>query len=473
MGAASIRIMLGTVRENYVSYEEISRFKNEIRVIGGHERWDVEHFVNEINAAIGIILARKDVRISSIGIDSWGVDFVLLDKEANLLDIPVAYRDSRTRTMQKKWETIMSRQETFKRTGINFYEFNTLFHLLSIRDESYLKEVSSVIFMPCYIGYRLSGIVFNELTIASTSQLMRVDGKVMDDEILKNLNLKPSLFREILMPGEIAGNIMDGHSLPSDVKIVAVCCHDTASAVFSVPSENENYAFISAGTWCMVGMVSKTPVLNDYALENGFTNERGYGNSYRILKNIVGLWLIQGLKESFGKFSFSEIEEMAGSTESKNIIIPDNEIFYNPKDMKEAFDQYLLSTKQDVPATPGQYFRIAYDSICCSFRDHLDKLEQMLNVEIKTVHLIGGGGQSAYFCRQTANISRRKVIAGPIEGSTIGSIMTQAIALKAVKDVEEGRMIIRNSFDIKEYIPEETQAESQRIYDAYRKLINF
>jgi rhamnulokinase len=471
MGAASIRIMLGTITAGKISYEEISRFKNEIRLLDGHERWDVENFINEINKAITVILSRESVRISSIGIDSWGVDFVLLDKEGKLIDLPVAYRDARTRNMQKKWSSIMSREETFRRTGINFYEFNTLFHLLAIRDEEYVKKIDSILFMPCYVGYRLSGRVFNELTIASTSQMLIVDGKEMDQKILENLNLNNRVFGNILMPGEIAGNVTEGHSLPPDVKMIAVGCHDTASAVFSVPSENSNYAFISAGTWCIVGMVSQTPVLNSFALENGFTNERGYDNTYRILKNIVGLWLVQGLKQSFkDKYTYSEIENLASVAESRSIIIPDNEIFYNPENMKDAFDNYVKQTGQSLPDSAGEYFRIAYDSICCSFRDHLDKLEDMLDTEIKIVHLIGGGGQSGYFCRQTANISGRTVIAGPIEGSTIGNILTQALALKVIPSVKEGKKMIRNSFDIREYHPGKTTHEE--IYSKYKMLNN-
>jgi len=471
MGAASIRIMMGKIEYSTIYYEEVSRFKNKSKFVNGHERWDVEYFINEINKALKLILSLKDVKISSIGIDSWGVDFVLLDKNNDLLDIPVAYRDTRTNNMQQKWQSIMSMEETFLKTGINFYPFNTLFHLLSIRDEEYIKNISSVLFMPCYISYRLSGRIFNELTIASTSQLLNVKGKEMNIEILEHLNLNSYQFKKILVPGEIAGNIKVGYSLPSTVKMVAVCCHDTASAVFSIPSEDIRYAFISAGTWCILGILSDTPVLNSFALKNGFTNERGYGNSYRILKNIVGLWLIQGLQKSFdNRYSYPEIEELAGKTKCQSIIIPDEEVFYNPGNMKDAFDRFLTRTSQEIPKTPGQYFKIAYNSLCCSFRDNLNKLEVMMNTKIKRVHLIGGGCQSKYLCQQTANITRRKVIAGPVEGSTIGNIMVQGIALKVIKSVKEGKQMVMNSFDIKEYIPEGLDNKAENIYKIYTKL---
>ena len=345
MGAASIRIMVGTIENNIISYKEISRFKNEIRLIDGHERWDVEYIITEINKAINEIITRKDIQISSIGVDSWGVDFVLLDKNGDLLDTPVAYRDSRTKSMQQKWETIMSGEETFRKTGINFYQFNTLFQLLAIKDEEIIKKLSLILFMPCYISYRLSGRVFNELSIASTSQLLNVDNNEMNNEILKHLNLESGYFGKILMPGEIAGNVTEGHDLPGSVKMVAVCCHDTASAVLAIPSDSRRYAFISTGTWCLAGMVSDTPVLDAFALENGFTNERGYGFSYRVLKNIIGLWLIQGLQSSFrNKYSYDEIEELVSNSKSQKVIVPDSEIFYNPADMKTAFDQFLIQS---------------------------------------------------------------------------------------------------------------------------------
>ncbi len=470
MGAASIRIMTGSIKNNTISYKEISRFKNEIKLIEGHDRWDVENIIKEINKAIAEIISQKDLLISSIGVDSWGVDFVLLDKNGDLLDQPVAYRDSRTKTMQEKWETMMSREETFCKTGINFYQFNTLFQLLSIKDEDIINNISRILFMPCYISYRLSGRIFNELSIASTSQLLNVDNREMNSEILKKLNLKTKQFGIILMPGENAGNITEGHALPDSVKMVAVCCHDTASAVTAVPSTSRNFAFISTGTWCLAGMVSDKPVLDAFALKNGFTNERGFNNSYRILKNIVGLWLIQGLQSSFkNKYSYNEIEELVRNTKNQCVIVPDSEVFYNPVDMKAAFDQYLSQRRQNLPESPAQYFKIAYDSLCCSFRDNMDKLETMLNTRIEAIHLIGGGGQSKYLCQQTANICGKKVIAGPVEGSTIGNILVQAIALKVLHNIEEGREIVRNSFEISEYIPKPDN-ETEKLYKIYQKI---
>jgi len=218
--------------------------------------------------------------------------------------------------------------------------------------------------------------------------------------------------------------------------------------------------------------VQEIIILNSLALNNGFTNERGFDNTYRILKNIVGLWLIQGLQNSFSHtYNFKEIEAFARDSETCGIIFPDDTLFYNPRNMREAIDEYLRKTGQDLPVTPGQYFRIAYDSLCCSFRDNLEKLERVTGRKIEVVHMIGGGCRSSYLCQQTANISRRQVIAGPVEGSAMGNIMVQALALNVLNSVEEGKKMVRNSFDIVEYIPEEYVRKTERIYKTYKKLI--
>lgn len=470
MGAASIRTITGTISDNRLLIKEVSRFRNEIKVIKDHERWDIENILNEINKSFSSVFTDDKLQIESIGVDSWGVDFVLLDNNHDLLDIPVSYRDARTKNMQNKWLSIMSREETFRKTGINFYEFNTLFQLLSIKDEEIIRKTSLILFLPCYVSYRLSGKLFNELTIASTSQLLNVDNNEMNEEILSHLNLSPGHFGKIIEPGTIIGNVNEGFILPPDVKMTAVCGHDTAGAIMAVPSEKRNYAFISTGTWCIAGMVSDAPVLDSFALNNGFTNERGFNNTYRILKNIIGLWLIQGLQISFRhKYNFEKIVEVLQTTKSKSIILPDDALFFNPTDMKEAFDLFLRRTRQKLPDSPGEYFKIAYDSLCCSFKDNMDKLEKMLNTKIDTIHLIGGGSRSEYLCRQAANITQRKIVAGPVECSAIGNIIVQGIASGKVKNEEEGRIMVKNSFDITEYIPD-TSNKHVKMYERYKNL---
>jgi rhamnulokinase len=471
MGASSIRIMLGSISKGILSYQEKHRFKNEIIEHDGFERWDIEKITNEISLGIKKIIENSTELISSIGVDSWGVDFVLLDEKGNLLDLPVAYRDKRTNGMIEKWSKEMSRKETFQKTGINFYDFNTLFHLLSIRDTKMIKKVRTILFMPCYINYSLCGEKYNEVTIASTSQLLNVAGNKINAEIIQKLNLEPEVFNEIVPSGKKIGKLKSFKSTESEINIISVCGHDTACAVTAIPAKKEDFAFIATGTWCIVGTVSKEAVTSEFALNEGFTNERGYNNSYRLLKNINGLWLVQGLKSAFDdKFSYSEIEDLARKSESTQLVFPENEMFYNPKNMKTAFDQFFKLSGQNIPKSPGDYFKCAYDSLCFSFRLNIEKLEIMLNKNYDSIHLIGGGCQSRYLSEQTSNICKRKVISGPVEGATIGNILIQGLSAGIICDIDEAHKIVTDSFEINEYLPDDNSAKNDNIYLKFKQL---
>jgi rhamnulokinase len=452
MGAGSIRVLLGSVSAENIELQEIHRFKNEIKIIENHDRWDIQYIVNEIFTGIKKGLEICGDQIQSIGVDSWGVDFVLLDEDDNLLEIPIAYRDARTNGMQEQWEKLMSKEETFRHTGINFYIFNSLLQLLSLKDSSIIEKTKTILFIPNYIYFRLTGQKANELSIASTSQLVNVDSGKMDTDVLKLLNIPVSKFAGIITAGKKLGNLNVTELPANNIKAVSVCSHDTASAVVAVPAESSGFAFISTGTWCIVGVESDKPALSNEALNNGFTNERGYNNTYRVLKNILGLWLIQGLQKSFGDLSFDELEKMAGAANDNGLYIdPEDEMFFNPEDMKAAFDNFFIKTNQNKPSAPGEYIKCAYNSLCHSFKKHIELLESMLNKEIKVIHIIGGGSRSEYLCSETARICGKKVIAGPVEGSGIGNILVQAVAMGYLKDIDEGRALVRKSFNCKLY----------------------
>lgn len=260
MGAASIRIMLGTFTDGHLTYEEKHRFSNEIKTINGHERWNIELITKEIKKGIQQALTTADGSVQSIAVDSWGVDFVLLDADGNLLDDPVAYRDARTKGMQEKWSHEMSPADTFSKTGINFYDFNTLFHLLSIRNSDLIPRIDTILFMPCYINYILSGQMLNETTIASTSQLLNVKGNSINSEIAAKLNLDPKVFGRIIPAGTTLGQYREAD-------LVTVCAHDTACAVTAIPAEEDEFTFIASGTWCIVGTVSAQPGDNKICTE--------------------------------------------------------------------------------------------------------------------------------------------------------------------------------------------------------------
>ncbi|RLD52910.1 MAG: rhamnulokinase, partial [Bacteroidetes bacterium] len=276
MGAGSIRVMLGVVDGEGISFTEVHRISNEIVEHDGHDRWEIENIVREIRVGISKAIDLSEDPPASIGVDSWGVDYVLLDEHGELVETPVAYRDGRTEGMQEKWRTLMPDMETFRKTGINFYIFNTLFQLLSSRESTAMKRTSRILFIPGYINFLLSGRAFNELTISSTSQLLAVKGNQWDQEILQNLNLSEELLGEVIPPGTRLGQVSLPEFKDSRMESIAVCGHDTACVVAAIPVENPNYAFISAGTWCLVGVESDQPLLSEEALSLGLTNERGY-----------------------------------------------------------------------------------------------------------------------------------------------------------------------------------------------------
>ena len=472
MGAASIRVMLGMIDAEGITYSEVHRVVNETVHRDGHERWDMEKIVREIRAGISKAVALSQRAPVSVGVDSWGVDFVLLDGRGEFVEPPVAYRDKRTEGMRERWRTMMPEMETFRRTGINFYVFNTLFQLLSIRDSEVLERTSRILFMPCYISYLFSGRALNELTISSTSQMLEVKGDRWDDAILDHLHLGRNLLGEVVRPGTRLGTVAIPEAEDTGMENIAVCGHDTACVVAALPVEVPDFAYISAGTWCIVGIESDLPLVTEDALHFGMTNERGYDNTYRILKNITGLWLMQGLKEHLpAGTSYIAMEEMTREGGPiTQLIDPDDPGFYNPEDMKDAFDSFFRKTSQPVPESFSGYLLCAYDSLCFSFRYHIEKLEQFTGKNITVLHLVGGGSQSDYLCQRIATVCGRSVVAGPVEGATLGNMLIQALAMGRMKDLAEGRELVRRSCQLKRYQPEADPGRSAKRYLKFLQL---
>lgn len=469
MGAGSIRVMLGQLGKVSISYQEIYRFENRMVHLDGHERWDMEAIKEGLSRGIGEAL-EKSANLSSIGVDSWGVDYALLDGSGSLVDMPVAYRDSRTEHLRSKWSSMMPEEETYARTGINFYIFNTLFQLLSQKNSPLMQQVERILFMPAYINFLLSGVRANELTIASTSQMLEVGSQHWDSRILELLGIPASLLEPVIMPGTSLGP-MRWPQEKAGITCIAVCGHDTACVVASLPVENDRFAYISAGTWCVVGIESSRPVSAEKALVEGFTNERGYGNSYRLLKNVVGLWLIQELRKRMpGSPPFAELEKTAAEFRHiSQVIDPDDPLFYNPENMREAFDLYFRKSGQEIPKEWGAYLRCAYDSLCFSFRYHLEQLEQLGEKDIQVLHMVGGGSQSDYLNQRTADICERPVISGPVEGATLGNILVQAVAMGRLENLQEGRAMVKRSFPGKRYRPRGFDDRASKRYESFLK----
>ena len=461
MGASNIRIMAGILENGKLQHRELYRFENKICENQGHERWDMKGIITGIIKGLNLAIHEFGPEISSLGVDSWGVDFALLDAEGELIEDPVAYRDSRTEGMESLWTGMMDRKETFERTGINFYIYNTLLQLLSLKENGFPESAARILFIPCYIQYLLCGIMKNELTISSTAQMLNIDTGDWDTGILDLLQLRHELLGKPCNPGTILGKVRHPDLSPNSIDVISVCAHDTASAIAAVPFQDESSAFISTGTWCIVGVENDRPVLTEPALKEGFTNERGYGNTYRFLKNIIGLWLVQGLRSDLSEnASYEDIESLARNSSSENLVVPDSKSFFNPDSMKNAFDDFFRQTGQSIPEDEGSYYKCAYDSLVYSFRYYIEMLEEMTQKQISCINLIGGGCQSEYLSLQTARICCRKVISGPVEAATIGNILVQAITLKQISSLEEARKIVSESFDVKSYSPDHSDTKS-------------
>ena len=454
MGAGSIRIVQGIFSETLIM-KEVYRFENQIERIDGADRWNLKRITEGILYGLTKAIAESDLPVESIGVDSWGVDFVLLGEDGIPLENAVSYRDNRTTGMKEKWDTIMSEKATFRATGINYNIFNSLYQFLSLKGSAVLTKTWRVLFMSDYINYLLTGRAVNELTLSCTSQMMNSSEKDFDPEILDSLGLDRASFSRPVIPGYKLG-LTNNTEQFNRAEVIVVGGHDTASAVASIPFTNENFLFISTGTWCIMGMLSEKSLVSEEAYRLGITNEMTVDGKFRPSKNLMGLWLVQQLREAFGGIhSYSDIDQLVEKENpSMYLIDPADEIFYHPQNMEAAFDQYLDIAHQVKLRNAGEYYRCAYDSLVASFKKSLHDFEQLRGKPFECVHLTGGGSQSEILCRLTANAVNLPVIAGPVEGAAIGNLLVQACSLGHFTSFAEGREYIRKSFNTVVYKPE-------------------
>ena len=455
-GATSGRAMLCSYNGEKIEIEELHRFDNSPVEINGTLYWDVLRLYHELKT--GIVKAKLAGGFDCIGIDTWGVDFALIDKDGKMLGNPVHYRDRRTEHMQEEVFGIVSKEEIYKTTGIQFLDFNTIYQLMYVKNhcpDEYARA-EKFLMIPDLFAYFLTGTKACERTIASTGQL--VDPRTGDWawELIDKLGLKRSLFPEIADSGSTYGMLSPAicEELQVDpVPVVAVCCHDTASAVVSVPSEEENFAYISCGTWSLLGTELQKPLFTcaDY------TNELGYGRTVRYLQNIMGLWIINESKRTWDKqgqsLSYGEIAALAEKEEGGRFIfdVNDDEFMY-PGDMPEKVRAWFLSRNLPAPQGIGQIARSIYDSIAECYRVATDGLVKLTGKK-SAMHMIGGGINATLLCRLTADATRLPVYAGPSEATVYGNAAVQLIALGAVKNLKAARKIIKNSVSLKEYLP--------------------
>lgn len=463
LGAESGRAIVGIIDHNQICLEEVYRFPNRQINILGHLHWDVLALFDEIKTGIKSAVKAGHNEIRSIGVDTWGVDFGFVTKSNELLGFPYCYRDARTNDILDKVFAKVSKDYIYTRTGIQFWQFNSLFQLAKYFDEeSYLlKAADKLLFMPDLFNYLLTGIKKTEYTIASTSQLLNAESKQWDDELLDKLNFPASLFNQIIPSGTIVGKLKSEISVETgidEIDVIAAACHDTASAVAAIPFQSGSSAFISSGTWSIIGIESDGPIINDDTFRLNFTNEGGVGNKIRFTSNMMGMWLLQQLRKSWQKknesFTYEEMTTMTKDSESKRTVIdPDDLSFYNPVDMQEAIKIYCEKNNLKIPETKAQFVRCVLDSLAIKYSKMIKNIEYLTNKKIETLHIVGGGSQNHLLNQLTAESCNIPVIAGPVEATALGNIIVQAIAKRDIHSIEAGRKLIADSFAVKTYYP--------------------
>ena len=463
LGASSGRAILGTIRYGKLDLKEINRFTNPIVELNGRLHWDLSHLYNEI--LISLTKVKEDgVQVQSIGIDTWGVDFVCFGKDGEPLRMPYSYRDSHTFGAPEKFFKKISKQEVYEKTGIQIMNFNSLFQLATQLEEdgTTYQLIDKILFMPDALSYMLTGKMVTEYTIASTSQMVNPFTKKFDETLLNALQLNENNFAPVVFSGTKIGTLSESVKKITgcnDIPVVAVAGHDTGSAVLAVPAENENFAYLSSGTWSLMGIESANPVVTDETFALNFTNEGGADGSIRLLKNICGMWLIEQCKKDWDNqkpVSYNEIVQAAQNAEPFRCFInPDSPSFTSPQSMIVAIQNYCKQTNQFVPQTMGEIARCIYESLALRYKQVLADLQKLAEFPIEKLHIIGGGAQNNMLNSFTASALGKMVIAGPSEATGIGNILIQAQAAGLVANKNEIREIVRNSVDLFTYEPQD------------------
>ena len=480
LGAESGRAVLGTLDGGRLSVHEVRRFPNTPLPLAGHIHWNVYALLDEMKAAMRDAAASTGVRPDSLGVDTWGVDFGLLAKDGGLLGLPFCYRDHRNAGAMEDYFKLVPRTELYQATGIQFLPFNTLFQLYAmVRDRSpQLEAAADLLFMPDLFHYLLTGRKATEFTIASTSQFLDPRTRNWIPGLFQAMGFSRRILQDIVEPGTVLGPLSDkliAETGYRDVPVIATAGHDTASAVAAVPAEGGNWAYISSGTWSLVGVEETAPVISPASLRANFTNEGGVGRTVRFLKNVTGLWLIQGCRRAWSADGAVSYEELAAAADDAPhfaaLIDPDDPGFLNPPDMPEAVAAYCRRTGQAVPPTRAAIVRAILESLALKYRFVLDQLRAVLGHPIEKLHVIGGGARNALLCQLTADATGLPVVAGPAEATAVGNILVQAMALGLVSSRAGMRRIIRESFPLETYSPSGPHDEWDAAYARFGQIL--
>lgn len=460
-GGGSGRVMAGWLENGRIVMEEVHRFGNRQVRLGGHLYWDFPALFEDMKAGLKAAAA-KGYNVVSIGIDTWGVDFGLVDRDGVLLGNPVCYRDERTKGVPDELSKILAPADRYRATGIQAMEINTLSQLYSMKGSAQLEAADKLLFMPDLFAYFLTGVANNEYCIASTSELLDAKAREWSWETIRAFELPERIFGEVVMPGTVRGKLRPDVAEETglgEVNVVAVGSHDTASAVAAVPAVEScgNVAFLSSGTWSLLGVEMPEPILTEEARLAGFTNEGAVGEKIRFLQNITGLWILQRLmsewKERGEEISYSELLPAAESACIDSIIPVDDAAFMNPVSMEKAICDHCRATSQAVPKSKAEMARCLFLSLAKRYSDAIEGVNRILPEPIKCLHIIGGGSQNALLNQMTADALGIPVWAGPAEATAMGNILVQAMAAGEVEGLSGIRETVRNSVSPKVYTP--------------------
>ena len=452
LGAGSGRLVVGEILDGHWNLEEVDRFRTPTGTSRefGYQYWETEQILARIERYLSATVNSE--KLASLGIDSWGVDYVLLDDELQLVGLPVSYRDKRTTGVMERFQEKIPRKEIYSRTGIQFLSFNTLYQLASCLEQQpgWMNAARHFLMIPDYLHFRLSGVLSNEYSNATTTQICGLNGE-WDHVLMMAIGLKPS----IMLPPVPAGTILgDGIGAARGLKVIAPATHDTGSAVAGTPLGNSDEAYICSGTWSLMGIESSVPIATEAAMAMNFTNEGGLEGRFRILKNIMGMWPIQRVCEEYGISNFASLVQEAAEIEPWSFIIDvtDPE-FLNPASMTESIRNYCRSSEQPAPESTAQLARCVFDSLALSYSRVKEQLESLRHRRLKGIRIVGGGCQNRLLNQLCADACGLPVIAGPVEASALGNLSAQMIALGIIENLDAARALIRASFEMEQFEP--------------------
>lgn len=463
LGASSGRVLAGIYDGQKLILRELNRFPSEAFLKEGSWHWKFETLFDHLKKGISLAVKEYGEQVISLGVDTWGVDYGLIDGEGKLLEQPYQYRDSRTNGMMEAAYERMPKSKIYQRTGIQFMFFNTLFQLMAENrsGRGLMQKAERLLFMPDLVNYYLTGRKVSELSIASTGQLLEATTQSWDQELIEAMGFPTSIFGELVEAGTVLGTLKPelAQELGSTtLRVVAVGCHDTASAVVGLPALEEEPVFLSSGTWSLIGRELKSPIMTEESFQAGFSNEAGVFGTTRFLKNIAGMWLVQECKKKWDEqgnvMSYADLVALAaGEPKPTDLLDPDATELQAPDDMPQAITKHCLAHGLRVPEMPGQFVRLILESLAARYASVKVSLEEVTKKKVNKIYIVGGGSQNALLNQLAADATGCEIVAGPVEATSLGNIVMQMIASGDLKNLTEGRRLISDSFSVETYTP--------------------